>query len=86
MLEESRIAPVAKGQLAAWEKLAAGWEMTDWRTAGTLQFVRTCDRCRHGVILLTDTDGREYQYSDEQRLALVVLHLRNHHAELGPGG
>ena len=77
---------LAAGQLAAWEKLAAGWETTDWRAAGTVQFVRLCDRCGHGIMLVTDRDGRQYQYSPDQELALIVLHLRSHHQDLDPDG
>jgi hypothetical protein len=74
------LAPLASMQLAAWEALARGWQI--YRADGSA--VERCARCGHGIALMLDDQGRPYRYSEEQWLALVVLHLRNHHADLDP--
>ncbi len=72
--------PVADRQLAAWEKLAGGWPLGADYDQGVF---RCCD-CAQGVMLLSDRDGRIFQYTPAEHLALVVLHLRNRHADLDP--
>jgi hypothetical protein len=75
------LAPLAQSQLAAWEKLAA-----DWPAAIDGEGVHRCGKCGKGILLWTDSYARLFRYTHEQVLALIVLHLRNFHAELGPGG
>lgn len=66
---------LARLQLTAWQDLARGWQVDD---AGK------CAECGKGVYLVTDSAGAAYRYTDAEQLALVVLHLRNHHADLDP--
>lgn len=75
---------LAERQLAAWQAIAETWPTSiDWNDDG-LRSVRRCDACGKGIMLSTDQAGALYMYTDEQWLALVVLHLRNHHAGLDP--
>lgn len=67
-------------QLAAWTDLAFGWPCQD---SGDGR-VKLCKECGRGIYLLTDEQGKAYEYTLEQVLALAVLHLRNHHADLDP--
>ena len=80
------LAPRARSQLAAWEEIAAGWPLYGDRgpAPGALSRVELCRLCDRGVILIRDEQYRPYEYTDEQRLALIVLHLRNHHPDLDP--
>jgi hypothetical protein len=72
------LAALAVAQLAAWEQIAATWPVSlsgeTWR----------CGDCGGPVALALDAAKRTYQYTGEQFRALVVLHLRNHHADLDP--
>lgn len=71
-------AGLAAAQLAAWEKLADDWA---WQLEDR---VARCCQCGKGIVLLNDSHGSPYWYTHEQWLALVVLHLRSHHADLDP--
>lgn len=71
---------LAAGQLAAWEKLADGWDM---QIDGE---VLRCGECDKGVLLLSDPHGVSFTWDHAQRLALIVLHLRNFHPDLDPDG
>jgi len=79
MMPLGDMAPQAKRQLAAWEAIAKDWQLTYDRTT-----VMRCPDCGRGVYLVTDKDGNPYKYIPSAILALVVLHLRNHHADLDP--
>ncbi len=76
---DPQIAPVAAGQLAAWEKIAE-----DWPLAVDEEGVARCKACGQGVILWLDEHHRPYRYTRDEVMALTVLHLRNHHPELDP--
>ena len=69
---------LAERQLAAWEAIAEDWPVSE------SDRVYRCGDCAGGVALATDMGGVRYLYTHEQYLALVVLHLRNHHADLDP--
>lgn len=69
---------LAERQLAAWEAIAESWP------ARTDDHVRACGRCGKGIFLELDNSGKRFLYTHEQALALTVLHLRNHHADLDP--
>ena len=84
MLEPPRLSYVAVDQLAAWEKLAEDWPVNEYRGDGTGQIVGRCGECDLGIMLATDGDGKRYVYTHDQWMALVVLHLRNHHSALDP--
>ena len=86
-LETPQLSHVATGQLAAWEAIARGWPVshdTHFNDAHGKDRSYRCVDCRKGVALALDDAGHRYQYTDEQWLALVVLHLRNHHGDLDP--
>lgn len=86
-LEDPQISYVATSQLAAWEDIARTWPVSfDAQYTDAMRRDRAyrCADCRKGVALALDLAGRRYQYTDEQWLALVVLHLRNHHPDLDP--
>jgi len=78
MMPLGGMAPQAQRQLAAWQAIADEWAYvyTDrtWR----------CIPCGKGIALAEDESGRLYHYTQEQFTALIVLHLRNHHADLDP--
>ena len=78
MFPLGRVAPIAERQLAAWEALAAEWSSY---ADGP---VRRCVSCHIGILRTHDDSGAEYQYTDEQWLALVVAHLRQAHMDLDP--
>ena len=69
---------LAERQLAAWQAIAARW---DWSPRGP---VARCNACGKSIALTRDSQDRPYMYSDDQWLALVVLHLRNFHPDLDP--
>ena len=77
---------LAERQLAAWEQLAG-----QAVTAEVPVVILRCEEpmltgfpCGKSIALLTDNYGRRHHYTDTDKLALVVLHLRNHHAHLDP--
>jgi hypothetical protein len=82
---------VAERQLAAWQAIAADWPVSHDAQHGRDTAMSAhnrawrCGDCQKGVALAYDDSGRRYQYTDEQWLALIVLHLRNHHPDLDPG-
>lgn len=71
-------AELAAHQLAAWMQLAADWP------SEVAEGVRRCTGCGKGIMLLTDSGGRLFLYTEAEKNALTVLHLRNHHADLDP--
>lgn len=81
MRPAGELAPVAVAQLAAWEKLAETWQA---KIALDEEGVGRCGDCGKGVLVWIDRRGKPYRYTHEQVLALTVLHLRNHHADLDP--
>lgn len=78
MLEPAVISSVAKGQLAAWEDIARGWALYND------DICQRCASCHIAVWRLVDEHGTEYRYTSEQRLALIVAHLRQAHMDLDP--
>ena len=78
MMPSGELAPMIMRQLAAWETIAKDWPVSlDAET-------HRCGDCGKGIALALDGLKRPYRYTREQFLALVVLHLRNHHADLDP--
>lgn len=70
---------IAETQLAAWTDLAR-----DWPAHIDSDGVSRCGRCGKGIMLWVDSSGAVFRYTVDQALALTVLHLRNHHADLDP--
>ena len=84
MLEQPVISYVARGQLAAWEALARDWATVAMKDPDSEVRVERCSSCWVGIYRITDEQARPYRYSDEQKLALVVAHLRQAHMHLDP--
>jgi hypothetical protein len=84
MLEPPVISHVARDQLAAWEELARGWATVAMKDPGTEVRVQRCASCWVGIWRITDEYAKPYRYTDEQKLALVVAHLRQAHMHLDP--
>lgn len=84
MLEPPKLSYVATDQLAAWEDLARGWATVAMLEPGTNVRVERCSSCWVGVYRITDEHGTAYHYTDEQKLAAVVAHLRQAHMYLDP--
>jgi len=84
MIERPGIAPLALRQLAAWEDLAGRWPLE--LDSGEHPWVWRCARCPSGkgVLLATDPQGARYRWTGRQRIQMITLHLRNHHADLDP--
>ena len=84
------MATLAEMQLHAWQELARNWPVSHDAQFSDAQAISRRDRayrcgvCGAGVALAYDLADRRYTYTAEQWLALVVLHLRNHHANLDP--
>jgi hypothetical protein len=85
-LEPPKIGYQVADQLAAWEKLAEDWPVSHdaQYTSPASDRSYRCAACGKGIALAFDTQGARYLYTDAQWLALTVLHLRNHHADLDP--
>ncbi len=67
-------------QYRAWLELAVDWELlTD---SSTNQ--ERCAACDMGIISLVDSQGVNRPFSEQERIALVVGHLRNYHRDLEP--
>jgi hypothetical protein len=90
MLEEPKLGWQATSQLAAWEALAEDWPVSHDAQYDQSSAISHRDRsyrcgdCGKGIALALDDQGKRYLYTDQQWRALVVLHLRNHHADLDP--
>ncbi|HXZ77774.1 MAG TPA: hypothetical protein VEH31_43835 [Streptosporangiaceae bacterium] len=89
-MRSGQLGHLAGSQLAAWEAIATAWPLVSaGRSAAPggpgIVRVAECERCGRGVLLQTDQAGREYRYTQAERLAHVVLHLRTHHEDLDPG-
>lgn len=82
-LSAGRLAPAALAELHRWQQVAADWPV--YQDGACLR----CRRCAQCVLRTEDYGGTHYVYSDEQRLALTVAHLRLSHpgaAEVTPQG
>lgn len=79
---------LAERQLAAWERLAEDWPVSHDSQYGGPSFpgdrAYRCGDCGKGIALAFDDHGHRYLYTETQWMALMVLHLRNHHADLDP--
>lgn len=78
------IAPVAKGQLAAWQDLAAGWSWYRDTDPDTGVTVARCTSCHVAGWRITDEAGNAYGYTVDELLALKVAHLRQAHQDQDP--
>ena len=84
MMPLGEVAPLAKTQLAAWEVIARDWPTVALKDPGTQVRMERCGSCFGGIYRLTDDHGHAYRYTDEQKLAQVVAHLRQAHMHLDP--
>jgi hypothetical protein len=77
---------LAERQLAAWEQLAERAETAESQVIILLcqERMATGFTCGKSIAVLTDNYGRRHHDTHEDMTALIVLHLRNHHAHLDP--
>ncbi len=73
-----RLAPLALGQLAAWQQIAATWPLRIGD--GHLR----CAPCLGPVLAVFDANSTPYVLTPQQVTDATVLHLRNHHEDLDP--
>lgn len=78
------IAPVAARQLAAWEAIGREWKTAKVFDVDTGTWNEACAECWDGLYRLTDRHGKPYAYSEADRLAAIVAHLRRSHLDLDP--
>jgi hypothetical protein len=84
MIGPRGIAPMAQRQLAAWQEIAASWGFTAAERDG--QSVIVCGECGMGMWLATDRAGSAYTYTEAEKQAHIVLHLRTRHPGMEPPG
>jgi hypothetical protein len=72
------IAILAVKQYQAWQELARVWPLL----YDDVDSQERCEACGIGVISINDRLGVNRIYTEDERLALVVGHLRNHHRDL----
>lgn len=78
------VSPVAAGQLAAWEAIARDWLTLQVFDADAGAWNERCGSCFAGLWRLADDHGQPYAYSGEDKLAMIVAHLRVAHLDLDP--
>lgn len=78
MMPLGELSPLAKQQLAAWEKLAHDW--TFYLQGNQVR----CTSCHIAVWRIYDRNMVRYHYTDAELLALKVAHLRQAHMDLDP--
>lgn len=66
-------------QLQAWEHLARNWPVF---TDDAVHM--RCAHCDLSIWRIEDNQGKRYEYTPAEVLALRVAHLRNHHPNLDP--
>lgn len=71
------LAPLAVAQLAKWRVYARQWPL--YQEEGSA-YVR-CNSCTQAIIPIHDHRGHVYSYTSDQRIALIVAHIRQAHAE-----
>jgi hypothetical protein len=76
------IAEIAQTQLQPYRVAAQTWpiyqEMRHGDTMGP-RWVHACRVCEQAVWFDSDTDKRPYNYTDADKLSLIVAHLRRCH-------
>ena len=70
MLGPSGLAPLALHQLAAWQQVAAGWQLR--LDHGHLR----CADCEGPVLAVADAHGRPYRITGQMITDATVMHLR----------
>ena len=84
MFPSGGMSPVAARQLAAWEDLARDWTTFQIFDPDAGAWNERCGSCLAGLWRLADDTGNLYRYSDADKLAMVVDHLRRAHLDLDP--
>lgn len=78
------VSPMMLQQLAAWEDIARLWVTCQIFDVDEHAWVERCGDCMGGLYRTTDRFGKPYKWTDEQRLTMVVAHLRLCHLDLDP--
>lgn len=83
--EPGEIAEIAWTQLKPYQIAARYWpiyqEMRHGDTMGP-RWVHACRVCTQAVWFNSDEDRVDYNYTDEEKLTLIVAHVRRCHAEM----
>lgn len=72
------IAILAQRQYRAWLALAVDWDLEPDASTGQ----ERCGACDMGIISIIDSVGENRVYTEQERMALIVGHLRNYHRDL----
>jgi hypothetical protein len=76
---DGTIHPIGLRQLAAYQEIAVDWpRYPDGRA-------NRCGKCDQNLWYTYDLNGNHYVYTDEEKLALVVAHIRQNHPEVHSG-
>jgi hypothetical protein len=78
--EKGEIAPVAMEQLRAYQTVARTWKT--WPD-GRCQ---RCMECDENIYFTADAGGHLYSYTDDEKLAVTVAHIRQCHSEVVDDG
>lgn len=66
---------IALAQLAIYQEFAKEWpRYPDSRSI-------RCGKCDQSIWFLYDENGEVYRYTDDEKLALIVAHIRQNHEE-----
>lgn len=76
---DGTIHPIGLQQLAQYQELALTWpRYPDGRAM-------RCGKCDQNLWFTYDLNGNQFVYADEEKMALVVAHIRQNHAEVYSG-
>lgn len=73
------LAQVAKDQLSAFQEAAKNWPL--YIDVNDLRACHRCTRCGQNIWFGTDSEGRDYHYTEDEIMTLVVAHIRQAHED-----
>lgn len=82
---DGTIHPIAQQQLLEWQAIAERWHYSEENRYDDYlerdREVVACGYCSQNLWFVRDDEGRLFEYSREQLLALTVAHIRQRHPE-----
>lgn len=72
------LAPLAVAQLGMWRACALQWPLYQEKNSHHVR----CAQCAQSIIRVADSSNNTYDYTHDQRIALIVAHIRQAHAEV----
>lgn len=78
-------AHIAQEQLRPYQEAAQTWPVKETMRRDNLQRARWCSVCREcdqSLWFTRDVKGVPYEYTEEEKLALIVAHIRQCHPDL----